>query len=415
MKNIIRTSLILVSGIAAMMTLGLYGSDASASLPVRGFSLTQTAAFPYDAALSGQAKTPAQEAVDYAETLGANHINLTPIATMPSVTSSSIIPVTPPGGTRAIERQRYSRLIQYIHSKKMTVGIRPIILIDSAVASPTRWHGNIQPDNPAAWFESLRSYLDIYANIARATEVEELTIGAELYSMTVGLEDQWAKYPFGFPREWTVLLRDMKAKFGGKTRVMYDINYTDKTRNNDGTGPSGGELERWRYRLVDLKNDPSWSQMRDFWLEIDVVGLDIYRSLFPRNTEIPTSDAALLHELRIRADQYATDIDSKLFDIETAVNHSKQIIIKEVGFKSCYTCFIDPFLYDDARNTAYIPHQALAYQAVMDAFVKPMWPWLMGITFWDIATDPSRSGVLDPGFSPRGKPQTEDVIRKGWL
>lgn len=390
-------------------------SVASAALPIRGFSLTQTPDHPYDSALPGQPQTAAQEAVDYAASLGANHINLTPVATMASLTTSNIVPATPPGAARAIERQRFARLIHYIHAKKMTVGIRPIILIDHAVASPTKWHGNIQPESPTAWFESLRSYLDVYANIARATSVEEFTVGAELYSMTVGVEDQWTKYPFGFPREWTVLIRDIKAKLGSKTRIMYDINYTDKTRNSDGTGPSGGELERWRYRLVDLKDDPSWPQMRDFWLEIDVVGLDVYRSLFPRGVEIPTDEVTLLNELRTRADQYATDIDSKLFDIETAVGQTKQTIIKEIGFKSCFGCFIDPFLYDDSRTNAYIPHQALSYQAVMDAFVKPQWPWLAGITFWDIANDPARSGVSDPGFSPRGKAETENVIRKGWL
>ena len=219
------------------------------------------------------------------------------------------------------------------------------------------------------------------------------------------------------------MIRDLKTKLGPDIRVMYDINYTDRTTNDDGTGASGGEIERWRYRLVDLKPKPgqprdartlAWEQLRDLWLELDRVGIDMYRSLMGRSEVVPAAYSDLVIKLQHRAEQYASDLDSMLFEIETAVGKPKRIVIKELGFKSCTGCFIDPFIYDDPRREVNVPHQAAAYQAFFNAFVQAGWSWLAGVAFWDISTDPARSGEHDPGFSPRGKTQTEDVIRRGW-
>lgn len=397
----------------------------AAGLEVRGFNLSQTEKFPYDAAPPGQEKTAAQKTIDKLYDIGVRHIVLNPIAQMKSQTTSFITPVTPAGAARAQERARYLRLIKYIHEKEMTVGIRPIVLLEADQGDRTLWHGNIKPQDPYAWFSSFRSYVDIYVNIARAGMVEEFTIGAELYSMTVGLEDQWPEQPYGFPREWTLLMREIKSKLLN-ARLMYDSNYTDATAGSAGIGPSGGELERWRYRLVDLKPDPqkpqtitpanraAWEQLRQFWDEIDVFGIDMYRSLIGENEQVPADYDQLVDLLESRTLQYATDIDTKLFEIELATGKSKKAMLKEVGFKSCTGCFRDPFLYDDPRREVNIAHQAAAYQAVFGAFVKPSWPWLLGISFWDAGTDPLRQGPRDPGFTPLGKKLTESVIRQGW-
>ncbi len=394
----------------------------SSAVEVRGFSLTQNGTFNYDATTGDGPKTNAQTAVDDMYKVGTRHVVLTPIARMSSGTSTTIVMETPPGLERNKERQRYLNLIKYIHSKGMTVGIRPILLVVRDPAQPQIWHGNIKPSNPMAWFDSLRTYLGHYVMIAKMGAVEEFTVGAELYSMTVGLEDQWPEYPYGFPREWLIVIKDIKEKLGTKCRVMYDINYTDQTRNDDGTGASGGELERWRYRLVDLKpldSDTSptaeaWRKLKELWLSFDAVGLDIYRSLLARDGTPLNEYSALVSQLQERADLYASDIDGKVFEIENAIGQFKKYIIKEIGFKSCEKGFIDPFQYDDPRSVVNVAHQAAAYQAVSNAFVKPQWPWLQGIVYWDYGVEPARGGMADPGFTPRGKPQTEEVILNGW-
>ncbi len=126
--------------------------------------------------------------------------------------------------------------------------------------------------------------MEVYLTVAKLAKVEEFTIGAELYSMTVGIEDQWKEYPYGFPGRWLELLRYVRAKLP-KTRLMYDINFTDDSVNSGGLSASGGEFERWRYRLVDLAEPTNpeerkiWNDLVSFWTELDAVGLDIYRSL----------------------------------------------------------------------------------------------------------------------------------------
>ena len=56
------------------------------------------------------------------------------------------------------------------------------------------WHGNIQPEDPAAWFTSFRSYMEIYMEIGNLGRVEEFTIGAELESMSIGIGAEWPAF-----------------------------------------------------------------------------------------------------------------------------------------------------------------------------------------------------------------------------
>lgn len=426
-----------------LLVFGALSGSAQAALAVRSFNLTQLGQLKYNANPAGQAKTPAQTAVDAIKGLGGNHVVLTPEARMSTYTSNNIVPVTPLN-QREQERTGYLNLIRYIKSQGMTVGIRPIVLLSTNATDKLHWHGNIQPQDPFAWFKSLEDYLSPYALIGKLGKIDEFTVGAELYSMTVGTEDQWLEQPYGFPREWTLLIRKFKTQLGPKTRIMYDINYTDQTVNQDGTGASGGELERWRYRIVDLQPDPSnpptmtdasrnaWNQIVELWKEIDVVGIDMYRSLMARNEREPSDYQQLVAKLEERTSQFASDIDTKLLEIDNAIqtgaplmslsNHlpmaasysPKKIIVKEIGYKSCTRCFIDPFSYDNPSLELNVEHQAAGYEAFLNAFVKPNWSWMMGVSWWDMAIDPARSGPNDPGFSPRGKTHTENVLRQGW-
>ena len=72
--------------------------------------------------------------------------------------------------------------------------------------------------------------------------------------------------------------------------------------------------------------------------------------------------------------------------------------------------FIDPFTYADNDPRVNIAHQAAAYDAFLEAFWDAKWPWLGGVFFWDVSTDPSKNAGNDSGFSPVNKKQTEDVI-----
>ncbi len=94
---------------------------------VAGFNLTESEGFLYDASVGTAPKTLAQQAVDQAKGLGANHVILNVRAIMKGPYSSEVIPVTAPA-ERSKEAVRMARLIGHIQSQGMTVGLRPIFL-----------------------------------------------------------------------------------------------------------------------------------------------------------------------------------------------------------------------------------------------------------------------------------------------
>ena len=411
------------------LSVALFSGTAEAKY-VAGFNLTETYGFQYDAAVGDAPKTLAQKAVDEAKRLGSNHIILNVRATMTGPDSTEIIPVTPPA-ERSKEAMRMGRLIKYIQAQGLTVGIRPIFFVvgpngefpyTEKLADGTSkvwWHGNIQPRDPNRWFESFRVYLDVYIAVARMAKADEFTIGAELYSMTVGIEDQWKEYPYGFPGRWLELLRYTRSKLP-TARLMYDINFTDDSNSAGGLTASGGEFERWRFRLVELAHPKNpeeaaiWNDLSTFWKELDAVGLDIYRSLASPNQVLPTDYNELVAVLKNRADSYATQLDTGLMEIEFVLEHQKKAIIKEIGFRSVEKGFVDPFAYA-GTGTLNVKHQTAGYAAIFEAFWKPQWPWFAGINFWDIAVDESKRGPQDTGFSPLGKVPTEDVVKGYFL
>lgn len=395
---------------------------------VAGFNLTENGGdLIYDASTDPNQLTEAQRRIIEVKALGTNHIILNVRATMVGGTSTEIIPVTPPAD-RAKEAQRMTRLIRFIKSQGMTVGLRPIFFVvgpngefpyEAALPDGSKklwWHGNIQPADPNRWFESFRVFLDQYILIARVAQVDEFTIGAELYSMTVGIEDQWKEYPYGFPGRWLELLRYVRSKLP-KSRLMYDINFTDDSVKSGNITVAGGELERWRYRLVDLANPSNpeelliWKDLVQFWTELDAIGIDMYRSLASVDQVFPADQNGVTAILKQRSDSYATQLDNILTEISIYVGVEKKAHFKEVGFRSVEKGFIDPFTY--AGSGAYNEmHQAAAYAALFESFWAPNWPWFGGINFWDIPVNPRLKGVGDTGFSPVGKPLTEEVVKK---
>lgn len=395
---------------------------------IRGFNLVELGDFLFDA--NDATKTAAQIAVDKAKNFGANHIILNLKATMYGPFSNEIIPNTAPA-ERNNEKTRLSRLIKYIKSQDMTVGVRPIFFVvgpngefpySEKLPDGTErvwWHGNIQPQDPNRWFESFKVYLDIYLPLASILKVDEFTIGAELYSMTVGVEDQWKEYPYGFPGRWLQLLRYVKTKLP-KARIMYDINFTDDKVNADGFANTGGELERWRYRLVDLadRQDPNekqiWTDLMTFWTELDAIGIDVYRSLASRNQVVPTVQTDLVKLLKLRTDSFATQMDNIFSQISLTVGTEKPVIFKELGFRSVDSGFIDPFAYAGS-GTVNVAHQAAAFQAYYESYWEPGWSWFQGFNFWEISLDPSKEGPADNGFSPVGKAQSEEIVKKYFL
>ncbi len=502
---------------------------------VRGYSLTEWDKKKYDAAQDPKdeaGKTEAQRVVDQLYDLGVRQINLSPRAVMTDPWKAEVVPMTPPGEQRD-ERARYLRLIRYIKSKGMAVGIRPIFfvvdnagktpyteeipvafadpiksahatlmklvtepaqvgnvapvvegLVDKAIlalepagAQPreatrgetwlikrakgvktrvanlpklagaelltetTRilnrmvliankrdwWHGNVEPEDVNRWFESFTQYLNLYLPIAKIGNVDEFTIGAELYSMTVGIEDTWDEQPYGFPQNWLKVLNYVKERLPRTCRIMYDINFTDDKVEAGGLDQHGGEFLRWKIRLVDFKEKAKTPQDKiiyesyvKLWKGLDAVGIDNYRSLATKQTAIPANYAALVKTLQQTSDRYVSQIELALLEIENTEAEvdgkvvpigRKDVILKELGFRSVTKSFIDPFVYAGNRGELNLEHQAAAYEATFKSFWNENLDWFKGIVFWDASIDLTKQGPEDLGFSPIRKPPVEKVLR----
>jgi len=395
---------------------------------VKGFTLTEIGDHRYDASLDMTFKTEAQLIVDRLFEIGVRHVNLSPRAVMTDPRQSFIVPMTP-DFDQATEKDRYLRLIQYIHGRGMTVGIRPIFFVVDASGNipfveplpgggeKVWWHGNIQPMDPAAWFSSFQAYHDIYLAIAREARAEEYTIGAELQSMTVGIGAEWPTFPRGFPGQWLALLDHARTNLVAGTRVVYDINYTDAEVVTGAGIEYGAEIIVWRQRLVDEANpaDPelnqAWQNLMAFWKGLDAVGIDMYRSLAAETDVLPVVYEDLVKALRVNTDGFAAQLDELLGLIAGVAGAPKTAILKELGYRSIERGFIDPFNYA-GPGTLNIEHQAAAYDAVLASFAPGAYPWFAGAVFWDASVDMERHGPFDNGFSPIGKELTENVVRR---
>lgn len=436
--------------LAALLPALLLSEGLQASAYVRGFSLTDDTSIAYKAnlaATSDAEKTDAQKAVDQIKRLGGKHVVLLPKARMEGPFSNVIIDETPET-YKASRAKNYATLIQYIHNQGMTVGIRPIFFVycktsAGAMSFPcdmknpdgtkTRWwHGNIEPSDPYLWFESFQEYIKTYLTIAKLSKVEEFTIASELYSMTVGIEDRWLKYPHGFPCEWNRVLQFART-YLPKARVMYDLTFTDDSALPGDSGSLGGELERWRYRLVDLapttpyegetctgnssqlSGPQIWKAFVNLWNGLDEMGVDMYRSLAEKNDVLAADITGLTAHLRKKSDMYADQLNNTMLAIELVTGKHKSVIFKEVGYKSKDRGFMNAEEYDSPSTVPNLVHQAAAYEAYLQSFWKPGWEWYNGVIFWDISVNPNRRGPSDAGFTPLDKKPTEKVIQSYFI
>ena len=87
---------------------------------------------------------------------------------------------------------------------------------------------------------------------------------------------------------------------------------------------------------------------------------------------------------------------------------------EKIGFRSAEKSFVRPFEYAAGAGelSVNIGHQAAAYQAVLESFSEAGFPWYRGIVLWDASVSPDLHGAGDAGFSPLGKTQSEEVIKR---
>ena len=75
-------------------------------------------------------------------------------------------------------------LIRYCHEKNLKVNLKPHLDIFPRPGNYNKWRALIAPSDTDAWFAAFTRYVLHYAQIAADNDVEMLTIGTEMVSMT---------------------------------------------------------------------------------------------------------------------------------------------------------------------------------------------------------------------------------------
>lgn len=353
--------------------------------------------------------------------LGFNHLTFNVRAKMVTGQSAEILSFVPLS-EQSTEERLLEETVDFAHANGFTTGIRPILLVVGPRGEfpytkngVTWWHGNIEPRDRTQWFASLTAFHERYLRLAARKKMAQYTIGAELHSMTTGLGERRPKRPRGEPAKWTELVRYAKSILGSSAEVVYDVNYTDQYVLEDGTRKLGGEFEQFRFELTREYRKPQdlkfQNDLREFWASLDLIGIDMYRALSSRRSGHPSDLTALASRLRTRADSHATQLDTSLLEIEVATGESKNLELKEIGYRSVEGSFVDPASYESSGGRLSVLHQAGGWMAILDAFLVAEWPWFKGVHVWETNVDRDHTDSRDLGFSPLGKPESEAVFQ----
>ena len=249
----------------------------------------------------------------------------------------------------SVKPESVAQAIDWCHALGMKVMLKPMVDLRS---DPSHWRGQIQPSTE--WFASYADFINSWAVMAQAHDVELFCAGCEL-SATEG----WAM-------SWRGIIEGVKTIYSGK--LVYAANH-------------------------DSYQNIVW------WDALDYVGIDAYFSLTGKTN--PTL-AELQAAWNIRANSIETWLNSTL--------PGYRVIFTEVGYQSLDGANMTPWWRDPVAYPIDLTEQADCYSALLNVCEQRSW-WL-GAFWWNWETDPNAGGPFDPGFTPHGKPSEDILISK---
>jgi parallel beta-helix repeat protein len=214
--------------------------------------------------------------------------------------------------------------INDIHNKGMKVMLKPHINVKDGTPRT-----DISPSNWDTWFTSYRSFINHYADLADANDVEFFVVGTELKTSTYRNSD------------WQSIISDVRSRFSGN--ITYAANW-------------------------DNYNNIGW------WNQLDYIGIDAY---FPLTTD-NNSNLAQLKSAWIPIKNSISSLSS---------SQGMNVILTEVGYQSRDgTNTYPPWVggrYDQEE-------QEDCYKAVFETFWNES--WVEGMYWWhwyyDYVNDP---------------------------
>jgi hypothetical protein len=297
---------------------------------------------------SGEYLRPdADLALEAAASTGANWIAVSVIGYQDTISSTAIFTTTATAADADL-----IHVIAEAHDLGLRVMLKPHIGI---LDGPNHWAGQIGQGFTteaewSTWFASYRSFVEHYADLAKAHGADQLAVGCELASTTHRAGD------------WRTVIAGVRARYDGP--ITYAANH------------SGEETSI------------TW------WDAVDYIGVDAFYPL--ADSDDPTVDelkAAWVPHLSTLTDLYAT--------------WEKPVLFTEIGYRSLDGAAQYPWDWQ-RQGSVDFQEQADAYQAAFES----VWdqPWFAGMYWWEWDTDPFQGGPCDDGYTPHDK-IAEDVLR----
>lgn len=223
----------------------------------------------------------------------------------------------------------------------MKIALKP--MVDVVGGS---WRGVINPSNWTVWFQNYRSFINQFADIAQANNVELLVIGTELKSSQQ------------YEAEWRVVISQAGLRFSGE--LTYAANW-------DSYSPS------------------NWVK---FWDALDYVGVDAY---FPLTSSYNPTLSQLISAWSSRVNELSS----------VSTQTGRKILFTEIGYCSQNGTNTQPWNWE-ISSTLDMQEQADCYQAALEVFKSKT--WFEGWFWWNWETDPNAGGPTERHYTPQNKP-----------
>jgi hypothetical protein len=289
--------------------------------------------------------------VQFVHDSGATHVA---ISIEWFVQSQSGTTIAPSSTQSATDAQIIASIQQY-HTLGIKVFLKPQVdLIDYSV-----WRGELAPSSVSDWFASYQAYIVHYAQLAQQYNVEGLSIGTELKSLS-GSDN--LSY-------WETLISAVRAAYSGP--IVYGANAT------------GAKDE---FTTVS------------FWSLVDIIGVDGYFGLTDQ-------DDPTVSQLESAWTDSSSTYTGAGFNAVAALKnlasqYGKPLVFAEIGYESTPGTNEQPYNY--SLSDGYDPtEQADCYTAFFEVFSQET-SWMKGVFWVDLQLPVP--GADDPGYVMYGKP-----------
>ena len=308
------------------------GSDIANGGPIHGMILVSSNK-PLDAVV-GDIPRLAED--------GVNLVSIYVTKYVDSATSNQI-----KSGTYTPSDSELEAAIDLAHSYGMAVQLAPTVW----TVQPYVWRGAFYPSNISAFFDSYRSMMNHYADLAEANGVELLTVGSEYTTLE------------RYGAQWRHVISDIRQRFSGLTTYMAVTQRIAKVR---------------------------------WWDALDFIGVSPYYSL--SGAQKPTYD-----------EMHAVWLNRWMpFVHNISLKFGRPVLFNEIGYLSALGAAAAPYK-SATKQPASQQVQADAYAALLDAAAAQ--PWLRGVTFFRWSTPVA--APVDRSYSPRDK-LAECVMAQHW-